>query len=226
MRTPAALADRREFGERDVGTRIRRRVDHRRDDALGAEIERAARGREFADGNPHDRRRAALAHLRDRRQHRGGVPQAVLPSSVTAGKPSRPTSSATIGEGRPHQPLWTVSPARSRRASEKAGCVVMRKSSFAHRPRNGAARTGGGRSGHPEANLRSVIEFVAGASDAACALFAGFGFQDRLRHQFIHGAANLLIGLRDALGIEILRILRNTSSSPASSKSATTTSLA
>ena len=40
------------------------------------------------------------------------------PSSVTAGNPSRATSSATIGYGRPHQPLWTVSPTRSRRARE------------------------------------------------------------------------------------------------------------
>src|SRR5260221_9659913 len=50
-------------------------------------------------------------------------------SSATAGKPSRATSSATIGAERPHQPLWTVSPALSRRAREKAVAVVMRSSS-------------------------------------------------------------------------------------------------
>src|SRR5262249_18773160 len=40
--------------------------------------------------------------------------------------PSRPRSSATIGAGRPHHPLCTVSPALSRRASEKALAGVMR----------------------------------------------------------------------------------------------------
>ena len=42
-------------------------------------------------------------------------------SSVTAAKPSRATTSATIGAGSPHQPVWTVSPARSRAAREKPG---------------------------------------------------------------------------------------------------------
>ena len=45
-------------------------------------------------------------------------------------------------------------------------------------------------------------------------------------HQFIHGAADLVVGLVNGLGVEIARILRNTSSSPASWKSAITTDLA
>src|SRR5207245_6520336 len=61
-------------------------VDHRRDDALGAEVERPARGCELADGNAHDRSRAALAHLRDCGQDRGGVPQAMLSIERDRGK--------------------------------------------------------------------------------------------------------------------------------------------
>ena len=86
MRPPAALTDRRKFGERYVGARIRLRVDHRRDDAFGAEIECTACGGEFADGDPHDRGRAALAHLRNRCQHRGRVPQSVLAVERDRGK--------------------------------------------------------------------------------------------------------------------------------------------
>ncbi len=66
------------FAMRRIGARIRLGVDHRSDDALGAEIERPAHGREFADRNPHDRRRAAQAHLGDRGEQRGGVPKSVL----------------------------------------------------------------------------------------------------------------------------------------------------
>jgi hypothetical protein len=47
------------------------------------------------------------------------------PSRVTAAKPSRPISSATMGYGKPHQPLCTISPARSRRASENADVDMM-----------------------------------------------------------------------------------------------------
>src|SRR5262245_32413049 len=47
-------------------------------------------------------------------------------SSVTAAKPSRATTSATIGAGSPHQPVWTVSPARRRAASEKPDSDDMR----------------------------------------------------------------------------------------------------
>ena len=42
-------------------------------------------------------------------------------SRVTAAKPSRATISATIGAGSPHQPVYTVSPARSCAAREKPG---------------------------------------------------------------------------------------------------------
>src|SRR5207248_3179886 len=51
-----------------------------------AEIERAARGCEFADGNANHRRRAALAHLRDSRDQRGGVPESVLGVERDRGK--------------------------------------------------------------------------------------------------------------------------------------------
>jgi len=86
VRAPAALPDRREFRERDVGARICGGVDHRRDDALGAEIERAARGCELADRNAHDRSRSTLAHLRDSGHDRGGVPQSMLPIERDRGK--------------------------------------------------------------------------------------------------------------------------------------------
>src|SRR6266516_4897564 len=97
-------------------------------------------------------------------------------SRVTAGKPSRPTSSATIGAGRPHQPLWTVSPALSRRASEKAVAVVMRSSLAVIAPADG----------------------VASRSSAA-----GPDLRDRFRHQVDHRALNLVIGFLHVLGIEI-----------------------
>ena len=61
-------------------------------------------------------------------------------SSVTAAKPSRATTSATIGAGIPHQPVWTVSPARSRAAREKPGSdaidePLMRRRVRRRRPR-------------------------------------------------------------------------------------------
>src|SRR5262245_37839065 len=98
-------------------------------------------------------------------------------SRVTTGKPSRPTSSATIGAGRPHQPLCTVSPALSRRASEKAVAVVMTSSRAATAPMDAAAS-------------RSLL--------------AGLDLRDRFRHQVDHRALNLVIGFFHALGIEIL----------------------
>ena len=56
----------------------------------------------------------------------------------------------------------------------------------------------------------------------------GFGFDSahRLRHHRINDAAYLMVGLLDALGIEMLRTLRTTSSSPGSAKSALITSRA
>src|SRR5260370_15575681 len=51
-------------------------------------------------------------------------------STVTAAKPSRAITSATSGEARPHQPEWTVSPAPSRRASEKDFASVMFANAF------------------------------------------------------------------------------------------------
>src|SRR5271167_4886296 len=81
-------------------------------------------------------------------------------SSVTAGNPSRPIVSATIGYGSPHQPESTVSPACSRPASVNAAMAMT--------------------------------------------LFTGFDVGDRLRHQFGHYAGDLMVGLRNALGVEIL----------------------
>ena len=49
---------------------------------------------------------------------------------------------------------------------------------------------------------------------------------DRLFHQVVHGAADLLVGCATPLASRSLRTFLNTSSSPASSKSAITTSLA
>ena len=86
MRAPAALPEGRKLCERDIGARICLRIDHRRDDALRAEIERATRGCELADRNAHDRRGAALAHLRDPGNDRGGVPQSMLPIERDRGK--------------------------------------------------------------------------------------------------------------------------------------------
>src|SRR6516165_6876438 len=132
------------------------------------------------------------------------------PSSVTAGKPSRPTSSATIGEDRPHQPLWTVSPARSRRAREKALAVVMGKIVLCcHRPRG------------PLITQAAMVVHGRRASNGCCrlspsmrdgrhrrvdgeSLAARFDLLDRFRHQFVHGAANLVIRQVDALGVEVL----------------------
>src|SRR5580704_15210413 len=89
-------------------------------------------------------------------------------SMVTAEKPSRAITSATSGDARPHQPEWTVSPARNCRASEKDFDDAM----------------------------------VANAS--FCSLPAGLDLVDRPRHQLVDGAANLVVGQIDALGIEIL----------------------
>ena len=78
MWSPAALADRGKFRERDVRLSIRDGVDHGRDDALGAEIERAAHHGECTDRDAHDRRGPCKTHLRDPGHDRRGVPQSVL----------------------------------------------------------------------------------------------------------------------------------------------------
>src|SRR5262252_2247891 len=129
------------------------------------------------------------------------------PSSVTAGQPSRPTSSATIGEGSPHQPLWTVSPALSRRAREKAVAVVMGKSSFAATvpavPSSRGPRWWLTAGGHRMAAAACRHRFGTGAT-SEWVLAARFDLLDRFRHQFVHGAANLVIRQVDALGVEVL----------------------
>src|SRR5260370_9994944 len=82
-------------------------------------------------------------------------------SSVTAGKRSGARSWAQIGAERPHQPLWTVSPALSRRAREKAVAVVMRSSFVVIR------RAGGRCDGHHVSRLDATQEpdWPAGARD-------------------------------------------------------------
>src|SRR5262244_4296581 len=129
------------------------------------------------------------------------------PSSVTAGKPSRPTSSATIGEGSPHQPLWTVSPALSRRAREKAVAVVMGKSSFAATvpavPSSRGPRWWLTAGGHRMAAAACRHRLGTGAT-GEWVLAARFDLLDRFRHQLIHRAANLVIRQVDALGVEVL----------------------
>src|SRR5215467_7010292 len=131
------------------------------------------------------------------------------PSSVTAGKPSRPTSSATIGEGRPHQPLWTVSPARSRRAREKALAVVMGKIVLCcHRPRGPvitqAAMVAHGRRASNSRGSSSPSIGDARPARGWLVSAARFDLLDRFRHQLVHGAANLVIRDADALGVEVL----------------------
>ena len=82
------------------------RVDHRRDDAFGAEVERAARGRESAERHAHDRRRARGADRGDARSAVAAVShRPCCWSMVTATKPSRAIVSATIGAGSAHQPV-------------------------------------------------------------------------------------------------------------------------
>src|SRR6516164_9764955 len=130
------------------------------------------------------------------------------PSSVTAGKPSRPTSSATIGEGSPHQPLWTVSPALSRRASEKAVAVVMGGNRpllpASPRSRHHAGRDGGSRPAGIEWLPAACRHRLGTGATSEWALAARFDLLDRFRHQFVHGAANLVIRQGDALGVEVL----------------------
>src|SRR5262244_2547102 len=123
------------------------------------------------------------------------------PSSVTAGKPSRPTSSATIAEERPHQPLWTVSPARSRRAREKAVAVVMAKSSFCCQRRRGPVTTQLAMAAAASRQIEQ--ERARPSSEWRISSAARLDLLDRLRHQLVHGAANLVIGFVHALGVEI-----------------------
>ena len=60
MRAPAALADRWKLGRGGEGARVGGRIDHGRDDALGAEIEHAAYQCEIAEWHAHQRCGAAL----------------------------------------------------------------------------------------------------------------------------------------------------------------------
>src|SRR6516164_7519660 len=129
------------------------------------------------------------------------------PSSVTAGKPSRPTSSATIGEGSPHQPLWTVSPALSRRASEKAVAVVMGGNRpllpASPRSRHHAGRDGGSRPAGIEWLPAACRHRLGTGATSEWALAARFDLLDRFRHQFVHGSAHLVIRHDDRLGIGV-----------------------
>ncbi len=86
VRSPAALADRRKFGRRGEGARVGGGIDHRRDDAFGAEIERAADRGEIAERHAHDRRGAALADRGDGGENAAEVPQPVLAVERHRGK--------------------------------------------------------------------------------------------------------------------------------------------
>ena len=65
---------------------VGRRIDHRRDDAFGAEIERAADQREIVERHAHDRRRAALADGGDAGEDAADVPKPVLAFDRDRGK--------------------------------------------------------------------------------------------------------------------------------------------
>ena len=78
VRAPAALADRREFRRGGEFACVGRRVDHRRDDAFGAEIEHAADGGKIADRYAHNGCCAALADSRNGGDDGVDVPKAML----------------------------------------------------------------------------------------------------------------------------------------------------
>ena len=78
MRAPASLADRRVLGGRRERARIGGGIDHRGDEAFGAEIEHAGGERKIADRHAYDRRRPTLPHGGDAGEHRGDIPQSVL----------------------------------------------------------------------------------------------------------------------------------------------------
>src|SRR5262249_57685280 len=131
------------------------------------------------------------------------------PASGTAGRPSRPTGSATIGEDRPPQPLWTVSPARSRRARENALAVVMGKIVLCcHRPRGPvitqAAMAAHGRRASDSRGSSSPSIGDARPASGWLVSAARFDLLDRFRHQLVHGAAYLEIPGADALGVVVL----------------------
>ncbi len=90
MRSPTALAHGGKFGGRDEGPGVCGGVDHRRDDSLGSEIERAADHRKIADRDAHDRRRTALVYGRDAREDRRRIPEAVLQIQNDRGKSAAP----------------------------------------------------------------------------------------------------------------------------------------
>ena len=104
MRADRAFADRRIFRDLHEGARFGLAVDHRRDDAFGAEIEHAADQRILPQRHAHDRRRARqmdAARPPARRRPRPTCRAAYRAS--TAEKPSRAIASQTSGSGRPHQ---------------------------------------------------------------------------------------------------------------------------
>ena len=75
---PASLADRRKFRGGGKSARVGGRVDHRRNDAFGAEIERTRNQRKIANRHAHYRRGPALADRGDAGQKRAYVPETVL----------------------------------------------------------------------------------------------------------------------------------------------------
>ena len=126
-------------------------VDHRRDDAFGAEIERAARHRELVERHAHDRRGAARHDRADAGDGRGDVPQPVLHVDRDGGKAF---ARHRLGDDR-----------RGQRAP--AGV-----DGFA-----GAQAAGEGRMVGPRQPLALI-------------------WATALRHQLVHGVADLLLGRR------------------------------
>ena len=77
-RAPGALAERRIFHRGGEAARVGDRIDHRRDDRLGAEIERTARHVEAADRDAHHGMPAGAQHRHDAAQHAVLVMAAML----------------------------------------------------------------------------------------------------------------------------------------------------
>jgi hypothetical protein len=90
MRPPAALAEWRIFRGGDVGARLGGRVDHRRDNAFGAEVERAADHREVSHRHAYDRGCPGQTHSRDGVACSLRVPQPVLLIDGDSGKTLAP----------------------------------------------------------------------------------------------------------------------------------------
>ena len=185
MRTPTAFAEWWKFCRRRKGASVFGCIDHRRDDAFGAEVERTADHGEIGKRHAHDRCRAALANSRDAGEDAGGVPQAMLAFDGDRGE-------AVTGQRFRDERIGQSAPAG--------------EYCFAGVQTAGEAEAG---NGHGE---RCSVE--AGIVRSRCyfarisLLLACHDRLDGLGHQFGGVAADLVVGLIDALGVEILANLR------------------